>query len=264
MKDDIAAVILAAGLGKRMKSDLPKVLHQADGRYLVDYVIDNIRQAGISRIILVIGHKFELVRKSLAGRGLQFVVQKPQLGTGHALQIAAPELGDFDGDLVVLAGDMPLISPDTIMALAEKRRQAGAAAAVLTVILDDPGSYGRIVRDGEGYLKAIVEYRDADHEIRQIQEINTAAYCFDFRRLVPILARLKPDNDQAEYYLTDTIALLRQAGLKVTAFKSDNPNEGLGVNSLAELAIMEKLIKEQSSRDSGKINKKIDRTGRKL
>jgi UDP-N-acetylglucosamine diphosphorylase/glucosamine-1-phosphate N-acetyltransferase len=245
MKNEAAAVILAAGLGKRMKSDLPKVLHQLNGKYLVDYVIENVRQIGIDNIVLVIGHKYELVQEKLADRGVKFAIQQPQLGTGHAVQLALPVLGDFDGDLLVLCGDMPLIAPSTIANLLKRRRETQAAATTLTVKLDDPASYGRIVRDKDGFLEAIVEYRDADEKTRQINEVNTATYCFAYRELVPVLAQLKSENVQSEYYLTDTIALFRAKGLKVSTLVSDNPNEGLGVNSKEELTRMEILIKEQ-------------------
>lgn len=245
IKKNTAAVILAAGLGKRMKSDLPKILHKLGDKYLVDYVIENVRQAGVEKIILVIGHKYELVQEKLADRGVEFAIQQPQMGTGHAVQIAMPVLGSFDGDLLVLCGDMPLISTSTIAGLLEIRQKTESAAAVLTVRLDDPGSYGRIVRNQDGYLEAIVEYRDADENIRQIDEVNTGAYCFSNRELKPVLKQLKSENAQSEYYLTDTVALFRERGLKVSALISDNPNEGLGVNSKKELTMMESLIKEQ-------------------
>lgn len=241
-----AAVILAAGKGKRMKSDLPKILHQLDGRYLVDYVINSARQAGIGDIILVIGYKHELVREKLADKKVKFVVQEPQLGTGHAVQIAVPELAGFDGDLLVLCGDMPFITSTTMKRLIETRRHTESAATVLTVKLDNPGSYGRIVRDREGYLEAIVEFKDAGDDIRQIKEVNTGAYCFDFKALLPVLKYLKAENVQSEYYLTDTISLFKRKGLRVSALITDNANEGLGVNSQEELTAMETIIKEQS------------------
>jgi bifunctional UDP-N-acetylglucosamine pyrophosphorylase/glucosamine-1-phosphate N-acetyltransferase len=243
--NNITAVILAAGKGKRMKSDLPKVLHKLDGRYLVDHVIENARKAGVDKIVLVAGHKAQLVMEKLADRGVEFVIQEPQLGTGHAVQMALPAMTGFSGDLLVLCGDMPFITPETMTDLINIRRETESAASVLTVKLDDPSRYGRIVRDADGFLEAIVEYKDADEETRKINEVNTAAYCFDFVKLVPMLKRLKAENAQAEYYLTDTIALFRADNLKVSALVSDNPNEGLGVNSQDELNLMESIIKEQ-------------------
>ena len=244
MSRDTAAIILSAGLGKRMKSDLPKVLHKLNGKYIVDYVIDNVKKAGISNIVLVIGHKYELMQKALADRGVKFAIQQPQLGTGHAVQVALPVLGDFNGDLLVLCGDMPLVSTKTITELLKMHRKLKAEAVVLTVRLNEPKNYGRIVRDEDGFLKAIVEYRDADRKTRLINEVNTGAYCFSSRGLRSVLKELKTDNAQAEYYLTDTIALFKKRGLKVAALVSDDPNEGLGINSKEELTRIESIIKE--------------------
>jgi len=245
VKNNTVAVILAAGKGKRMKSDLPKVLHKLDGRYLVDHVIENVRKAGIENIILVVGHQFELVMEKLADRQVDFVVQQPQSGTGHAVQVTVPRLDNFDGDLLVLCGDMPFISSSTISALIKTRRETDAAATVLSVTLDDPGGYGRITRDQSGYLEAIIEYKDADLQTRLIKEVNTGAYCFNYKQLLPLLKQLNSENTQAEYYLTDTIALFKANGLKVSALASDNPNEGMGVNSQAELNLMQTIITEQ-------------------
>jgi bifunctional UDP-N-acetylglucosamine pyrophosphorylase/glucosamine-1-phosphate N-acetyltransferase len=241
---DTVALILGAGKGKRMKSDLPKILHRLDGRYVVDYVIDSARKAGIERQILVIGHEAESVREALQDRGIEFVGQNPQLGTGHAVMMAEPVLAGFEGDLVVLCGDMPLVRPETIKRLIDERRGLEAAAVVLTAVLDDPAHYGRVVRDEQDLLKAIVEYRDADESTRAIKEINTATYCYRWPELRRILGRLKDDNDQKEYYLTDSIAIMVADNCKVGAVVADYPEEGLGVNSLAELRAVEKLVKK--------------------
>lgn len=241
-QSNTAAVILAAGMGKRMKSDLPKVLHKLKNKHLVNHVIDNARIAGVNRMVLIVGHKHELVRESLADQGVEFALQEPQLGTGHAVQMAVPALEGFSGDLLVLCGDMPLITPETIEKLINMRRDTDSAATVLTVKLDDPGSYGRVVRDFEGFLEGIVEFKDASDEIKKINEVNTGAYCFDYGRLLTVLNKLSSDNAQAEYYLTDTIELFKKSGLKVSALISDNPDEGMGVNSKEELAHMESLL----------------------
>lgn len=237
------ALILAAGKGKRMKSDLPKVLHRLDGMYVVDHVIDSARKAGIERQILVIGHEAEKVEEALKDRGVEFVMQAEQQGTGHAVMTAEPILAGFDGDLVVLCGDMPLVKPETIENLIEERHKLKAAAVVLTAILEDPAHYGRIVRDDNGLLKAIIEYGDADNNIREIKEVNTATYCFDWKELKPILKRLDDNNNQGEYYLTDTISILVNNGLKIGALVAADPAEGLGINSEDELLAMEKLFK---------------------
>lgn len=240
---DKVALILAAGKGKRMKSDLPKALHRLDGRFMVDYVIRSARAAGIDRQILIIGHQAEKIRAALADRNVEFVTQSPQLGTGHAVMTAEPLLAGFDGDLVVLCGDMPLVKPRTIEDLISKRHELRASAVVLTAVLANPGSYGRIVRDKDGYLEAIVEYRDADDNTRKINEVNTGAFCFDWKELRAVLGRLQTNNDQKEYYLTDSVALMVSDGKKVGALIASDPAEGFGINSLDELAKIEKLIK---------------------
>lgn len=240
---DKIAIILAAGKGKRMKSNLPKVLHRLNGRYIVDYVIESARKAGIERQILVIGHKAELVREAMADRDVLLTLQAEQLGTGHAVMKAREHLDGFSGDLVVLCGDMPLVKPETIKRLIEDRHRLSAAAVVLTVLLDDPGRYGRIVRDEKGLLKAIVEHGDADKEIRKIKEVNTGAFCFDWRKLEKILDRISDDNDQREYYLTDSIAIFVEQGEIVGALSASDPGEGFGINSADELAFVEGLIK---------------------
>jgi bifunctional UDP-N-acetylglucosamine pyrophosphorylase/glucosamine-1-phosphate N-acetyltransferase len=242
------ALILAAGQGKRMKSDLPKVLHKLDGRFIVDFVLESARKAGISRQILIIGHEADMVRAALADRDVEFAIQAEQLGTGHAVMMAEPLLSDFNGDLVVLCGDMPLIKPHTIDRLVSERHRLGAAAIVLTAVLDDPGKYGRIVRDKKGLIKAIVEYRDSDEATRGIHEVNTGAYCFDWSQLRPILSKLSDKNDQREYYLTDTVSIFVGQGKPVGAIIADDPSEGWGVNSVEELKNMETLIKNGTSR----------------
>jgi bifunctional UDP-N-acetylglucosamine pyrophosphorylase/glucosamine-1-phosphate N-acetyltransferase len=226
-----------------MKSNMPKVLHSLNGRYIVDYVIESARKAGIDKQILVIGHEAELVREAMAGREVLLTLQAEQLGTGHAVMMAREHLDGFSGDLVVLCGDMPLVKPETIRRLVEERQRLKAAAVVLTVSLDDPGKYGRIVRDEKGLLKAIVEYRDADKEITKIKEVNTGAFCFDWRKLEAILDRIDDDNDQREYYLTDSIAIFVKQGEIVGALAASDPDEGFGINSAKELAFVEGLIK---------------------
>jgi bifunctional UDP-N-acetylglucosamine pyrophosphorylase/glucosamine-1-phosphate N-acetyltransferase len=236
-----------------MKSELPKVLHELDGRYVVDYVIDSARQAGIERQILVIGHQAKKIRATLRDRGVEFVEQAPQLGTGHAVMMAEPVLEGFEGDLVVLCGDMPLVRPETIRRLVDERRRLNAATVVLTVVLDDPAQYGRVVRDEQGLLKAIVEYRDADEDARRLNEVNTATYCFSWPALRKVLGRLKDNNDQKEYYLTDSVAIMVREGWKVGAVMAGDPQEGLGVNSLEELREVEKVVKKRNMPGRSKV-----------
>jgi len=240
---DKVALILAAGKGKRMKSDIPKVLHRLDGKYVVDHVIENARRAGIEKQILVIGYKAEMVREAMADRNVYFALQEEQRGTGHAVMMAREHLTGFSGDLVVLCGDMPLVREDTIKRLIDERRRLDAAAVVLTVVLDDPKKYGRIIRDDKGLLKAIVEYRDADEKIREIKEVNTGAFCFDWQKLDEILDKLSDKNSQKEYYLTDSIDLFVRRGDTVGVLTASDPYEGFGINSVEELSMVESLIK---------------------
>jgi bifunctional UDP-N-acetylglucosamine pyrophosphorylase / glucosamine-1-phosphate N-acetyltransferase len=225
-------------------------LHKLNGRYIVEYVIDAAREAGLERQILVIGHQADKVEEAFAGKGVEFALQAKQKGTGHAIMMAEPNLTGFCGDLVVLCGDMPLVKPLTIKRLVDERHRLGAAAVVLTAVLDDPGRYGRIVRDAKGLLKAIVEYRDADNTIRSIKEVNTGAYCFDWEMLQPILRRLSDKNDQGEYYLTDTVSILVGEGKTVGAIIADDPMEGFGINTTEELEMVENIIKSGTSRDN--------------
>jgi bifunctional UDP-N-acetylglucosamine pyrophosphorylase/glucosamine-1-phosphate N-acetyltransferase len=241
-KDKIA-LILAAGKGKRMKSDIPKVLHKVHNKYLVNYVIDNTREAGIEKQIIVIGHQAEMVKEALEENGVRFALQEEQLGTGHAVKMAEHLLEDFDGDIIVLCGDMPLIRPSTIKKLIDEKNSLNAVAVVLSVVLDDPGKYGRIVRDENNLLKAITEFCDADDRIKAIKEVNTGAYCFDWKVLKSKLNQLSDDNDQKEYYLTDIISILVADGQKVGAIIADDSNEGFGINSADELSLVEELIK---------------------
>ncbi len=242
-KSDKIALILAAGQGKRMKSDIPKVLHKLGNKYIIDHVIEASREAGIDRQIVVVGHKADMVRESLKDRDVAFALQAEQRGTGHAVMAARNHLIGFDGDLVVLCGDMPLVKTETIKRLIDDRQRLNAAAIVLTVILDDPGKYGRIVRDENGLLKAIVEYRDADDNIREIKEVNTGAYCFDWKKLEKILDHLDDENDQNEYYLTDSISIFVKEGEQVGGLAASDPNEGFGINSVKELSWVESLMK---------------------
>jgi bifunctional UDP-N-acetylglucosamine pyrophosphorylase/glucosamine-1-phosphate N-acetyltransferase len=237
------ALILAAGQGKRMNSDIPKVLHKLNGRYIVDYVIDSAREAGLDRQILVIGHKAEMVRDALSSRQVEFALQADQRGTGHAIMMAGPLLDDFHGDLVVLCGDMPLVKASTIKRLVSERHRLGAAAVVLTAVLDDPAKYGRILRNTKGLIKAIVEYRDADERIKAINEVNTGAYCFDWDHLRSALDQLGDNNDQREYYLTDTVSIFVREGKPVGAIIAEDSNEGCGINSIDQLEMVEDLIK---------------------
>lgn len=235
-------VILAAGKGKRMKSDLPKVLHQLGGKPMVEHVIDSAREAGADRIVLVVGHRWGQTQSYLNHLKVEFVVQREQLGTGHAVMQTKELLSGFEGDLLILCGDVPLLRADTLKNLLEEHRRRKAAATVLTAILEDPSGYGRIIRDEEGMVLGIVEDKDASADQRKVGEINTGTFCFDNISLFSVLERVKCDNEQGEYYLTDTVKLLLDQRLSVWAVTASDPSETLGINSLEELNRAEEIF----------------------
>lgn len=231
----VKAVIMAAGQGTRMKSDLPKVLHLVAGRPMISWVIDAARTLGPDRIMVVVGHGAEAVIAALPD-DVETCLQAEQLGTGHAVQIAVQALGDVAADRVlVLSGDTPLLSSETLEGLVADRPGEPTEAVLLTADVDDPTGYGRILRDADGRVVGIVEHRDATAEQLEIVEINAGIYAFDGARLVEGLARLKDDNSQAEYYLTDLIGDFARSGLGLSGQKTDI-GDVAGVNTQAHLA----------------------------
>lgn len=238
-----SALILAAGEGTRMRSRLPKVAHEILGVPMVRYVVEAARESGCEPIVVVTGHGAEAV-ESLLGDVLT-VRQEEQLGTGHAVQCAEEAFADHAGSLVVLSGDSPLITAGTVRALIEARESAGAAAAVLTAVLDDPAGYGRIVRDPDGRLARIVEEKDAPADVRALREVNTGFYCFDARALFERIHALDNANAQGEFYLTDVIALFNAEGLPVVAVRAADPSETLGVNNRAQLAEAARVLQRR-------------------
>jgi len=234
-------VLLAAGQGTRMKSALPKVLHELCGRSMVGWVIDQALTLDPKKIVVVVGHGGDEVRRALASHPaadrLEFVVQEPQHGTGHALQCAAPAIDPQAGTVVVLYGDMPVLRPESLQALLEARDAAGAdAMAMLTAWPDDPTGLGRIVRGADGEFQAIVEHKDATDEQRAIGEVNLGVYAFPAPQLLERLPQLTNENVQGEYYLTDVPAMFVAAGEPVAAHELDDADEALGVNTLMQLA----------------------------
>ena len=229
-------VVLAAGKGTRMKSAVPKLLHQAHGLPLIEHVIRTAAALQPASIVVVVGHQAELLRAGTPAHDrLTFAVQEPQLGTGHALLQAEPFLRGASGTLVLLSGDVPLLRGETVRELVARHEERGAAATVVTAVLDDPAEYGRIVRDGD-QLAAIVEHKDATPEQRAIREINSGIYAFALEPLFDGLRNLGTGNAQREYYLTDLIDVFRTRGLIVDAMIVADPREVLGVNSRRELA----------------------------
>jgi bifunctional UDP-N-acetylglucosamine pyrophosphorylase / glucosamine-1-phosphate N-acetyltransferase len=232
-------VVLAAGQGKRMKSTLPKVLHPVCGRPMLLHVLDAARAVDAERTVVVLGHGHEQVSPHLPD-GCLVALQHRQLGTGHAVLAAAEHI--LTGPLLVLPGDTPLVTGEVLETLVRDHARSGASATVLTMDLDDPTGYGRIVRDDEGSLLCIVEHRDASAEEKQIHEVNSGMYVLTAPLALEILGGLKAENDQDEVYLTDVIAGLRARGEKVAASKVSDPTLVLGVNSQEELAEAEALM----------------------
>jgi len=231
----LTTVILAAGEGKRMRSRQPKVLHELCGRPLISYSLRLARMVG-DRIVLVVGPNADGVR-AVAGDGVGIVEQRERLGTGHAVLQARPQCEAVVGPILVLPSDVPLLSVETIERLVGHHATTGAAATLLTAIVDRPHGYGRVLRQG-GRVKRIVEDRDATDDEKKVSEINTSVYCFDSRRLWPALERVRPENDQGEYYLTDAIGLLAKAGGRIEAIAVEDPEEALGVNDRRQLAAL--------------------------
>ncbi|HKZ21802.1 MAG TPA: sugar phosphate nucleotidyltransferase [candidate division Zixibacteria bacterium] len=235
------AVILAGGKGKRMNSQLPKVLHKIAGKPLISHVISTAKSLGIKRIIVVIGYKGELVKKALAKDKLEIVWQKKQLGTGHALMQTQNLLKNFSGRILVLCGDVPFLSANSIIHLLKEHKNKKAQAAVLTTDVADPSGYGRIIRNKQNLVEKIVEEKEASSQEKKIKEINTGTFSFEAKGFFNSLKQIKADNKSKEYYLTDVVKLLNQKGKKVAAVKSLNKWEALGINSSAQLKELEKI-----------------------
>jgi len=245
MTEKKAAIILAAGKGKRMKSDLPKVLHEINGKPMIRHLLETMAQIDLDRIVVVVGHKGEMVIEQLSDFDVTFVWQKEQLGTGHAVMMAQPEFQGFDGTVLVAAGDVPLLTPESIAGLFDTHKNSRASATCLTVSLDNPKGYGRIVRKpGTDLLLEIIEEKDASPDIREITEINSGTFCFDSLNLFDSLTKIGKENAQNEYYLTDTIKILQQSGKACAVYKISDPVEVTGVNSVEQLKALEKELKK--------------------
>ncbi|MGC9317389.1 MAG: bifunctional UDP-N-acetylglucosamine diphosphorylase/glucosamine-1-phosphate N-acetyltransferase GlmU, partial [Armatimonadota bacterium] len=240
----LACVILAAGEGTRMCSDVPKPLHQVAGRPMIDHVLCTIGELEPERCIVVVGVGAERVVEVISGRA-EVCEQAEQRGTGHAVICAQPALEGFEGNVLVTYADIPLVRPDTLRALLEHHRTEGAAATVLTTELDDPTGYGRIVRDGAGAVSGIVEHADATDEQRAIREINTGIYVFEARALSAALEQITPDNEQGELYLTDALGVLVAYGRRVSALATADSSEVMGINDRVQLAEAERVARDR-------------------
>ncbi|MGL6293133.1 bifunctional UDP-N-acetylglucosamine diphosphorylase/glucosamine-1-phosphate N-acetyltransferase GlmU [Eubacterium aggregans] len=236
-------IILAAGQGTRMVSKNPKVLHRACGETLLGHVIRANQGARVSDIAVIVGFQAEEVKKSLPG-GVQTFLQAEQLGTGHAVMQASAFLEDFEGNVLVLVGDAPLIRLETLTEMIAAHEAGSYAATVLTAVFDDPTGYGRMVKEGDALIK-IVEHKDATAEERAIQEINSGMYCFDAACLREALAKIVPENVQGEYYLTDTIEILRTMGKKVGTYTTPDADDIAAVNSKGQLAQVEAIMRRR-------------------
>ncbi|THF74480.1 bifunctional UDP-N-acetylglucosamine diphosphorylase/glucosamine-1-phosphate N-acetyltransferase GlmU [Cohnella fermenti] len=241
------AIVLAAGQGKRMKSKLYKVLHPVCGKPMVSHVVEAVKKASCERTVVIVGHGAEAVMAHL-GDAAEYALQAEQLGTGHAVLQTKPQLGDADGIALVVCGDTPLVTAETLEALVRLHGQEGSAATILTAELEEPTGYGRIVRGASGEVVGIVEQKDCTPEQASIREINTGTYCFDNRKLFAALAQVTNQNAQGEYYLTDVIGILQKQGERISAYKSQDPAEAIGVNDRIALGEAERLMRRRIAR----------------
>lgn len=245
MSNGALAIILAAGKSTRMKSALPKVLHEVCGRPMIEYVLDAARAAGVSRLVAVVGHRADLVKAELSRHAdVEFALQSDQKGTGHAVMMCREQLASHHGAVLVLAGDTPLLRSESLTGLLRAQAESHAAAVIGTTDTEANQGLGRIVRDAAGNFDRIVEERDATDEQRRIREINTGCYAFDSQSLMSALDRIRPDNNQAEYYLTDCPLVLKRDGKPVVAAKVFDVAEAMGVNTRAQLADVTRAIQQ--------------------
>ena len=234
-KRPLAAVILAAGVGKRMRSDLPKVLHEIAGRPMLDFVLGAVEAAGAERIHVIVGHGGDKVQRHVGSRA-QCIEQAQRLGTAHAVLQAKPQLDGFDGDVLITCGDTPLITAQTMQRLTDAGKEGGGAGAVLAARLTDPTGYGRVICNARGAVERIIEHKDCTDDQRAIDQINVGTYCLDCSLLFEALAEVANENAQGEYYLTDVPRILYERGKPVQAVQASDESEALGVNDREQLA----------------------------
>lgn len=241
---NIHAVVLAAGQGTRMKSKLYKVLHPVCGKPMVQHVVDTLADMQVKDVVVVVGHGADTVKETL-GDSVVYALQAEQLGTAHAVQQAIPFLTGKTGTTLLLYGDVPLLSKETLQKLLDFHLEQQAAATVLTAVLPDPTGYGRIVRNEAGEVVRIVEQKDATPEERAIREINTGIYCYNNEQLLQAISQVKNDNAQQEFYVTDCVEILRKAGQKVLAYEAADPDETMGVNDRVQLSFAESYMRKR-------------------
>ncbi|MCF6237318.1 MAG: NTP transferase domain-containing protein [Candidatus Marinimicrobia bacterium] len=243
MGKQLAVVIMAAGKGTRMqRDDIPKVCNLVLGKPLIQYVVDQAKSLSATRIICIVGHQQQVVRDSLKNEAVLFAEQLEQLGTGHAVLQTAELLKDFEGDVIVLSGDVPLLRGSTLAALLDKHHRGNFAATVLTALADNPKGYGRVLRTGEDLFDRVVEHKDASKEQLNINEINSGIYVFDSRKLFAELNKVGNSNAQGEYYLPDVLPLMQNTGAKVGVEICETFSEIQGINTVDELKTVEAKI----------------------
>lgn len=241
------AIVMAAGKGVRMKSELPKVLVPVCGRPMIDYVLDTLEQLGVARVLVVVGYRADLVRAALSQRqNVDFVDQPEQLGTGHAVMMCRQQLAEHRGPVVVLAGDSPMMRCDSLAALVKEYERSHPACIIGTATKDNPQGLGRIVRDTQGQFQAIVEEKDCTAQQRQITEVNLSCYLFEAADLLAALEQIRADNAQREYYVTDCPGVLKRHGRPVLALKVLKPVEALSINTVDELQVVEAAMHSQN------------------
>ena len=246
MENRLSIVILAAGLGTRMKSRKAKVLHHAGGLTLIEHVVNSaLAVTTPERVVVVVGHQAEEVRKLLGVRGLRFALQTEQKGTGDALAVCRDVVPDHEGRLLVLYGDCPLLSEHTLRNLVAHHDRSGAAATVITTMLEDPFGYGRAIVNAAGEVEAIVEHKVATPEQRAVRQINSGIYAFDAALLWKHLPEIEPNPVSKEYYLTDIVEILNRSGHKVSALLHPDPEELLGINTRIELALVDRIFRDR-------------------
>lgn len=243
----LKTLILAAGKGTRMKSDMPKVIHKVNGIPMITKIIDTLSGLNPEENILILGHKKEEVLK-VVGKNCDYVLQTEQLGTGHAVIQAKEKLEGYDGDVMILCGDTPLLRESTLKSLYEYHKESGAVTTILTSIYENPFGYGRIVKE-DGLVKAIVEEKEASEEIKKIKEVNAGVYCFNSKELFKALDKIDNNNEKGEYYLTDVIGIQVSENKKVQSFILEDKMEILGVNSKVELAQAGKVLRDRKNRE---------------
>lgn len=242
--EHLMAIILAAGEGKRMKSKKTKILHEIYGKPMVQWVYQSVKDTGVDEIVLVIGRNSEEVKECM-GNKVSYAKQEEQLGTGHAVIQAQEYLKNKDGQVLIMYGDMPLVTSNTILRAVDYHKEKGNAVTIITADFDNPLGYGRIIRNNQNDVLEIVEDRDASFEQKKIKEINSGIYCFDIRALREALKELDNKNDQGEYYLTDTIKILINKGLKAGAIKIADKDELAGINDRIQLAEASKVLRKR-------------------